>query len=500
MRTIRRQTAKINLGKQGKVVLIAKAYAKEKQHWLQFFQNHANVQYVRDARKIRNKAVKEKYKSPHGLQGRMWKLALQDAADTMDRYWKSLFDNIKKNIFLNRSFSKEQKHYAYWLLCDYGRLQAALNFSYPKFKEIAWQERKKVVTYLNKQIRKYKKQYPKVKIARSFAQDANCYEIYTHKEKQYIKIMTLTKNKRIALPLLGSTPIQGNIRIVIDDKHCEIHYTADIKKEKQENQEVLGVDFGYTEAFTDSEGTKTGQSFGKIMTESSDVLKGKMQKRHKLHALAKKYQNDPKKQKKANNIRRYNLGHIKFNARQKRIRASLAQEINTACNQIFNKNYGILVTEDLSHSFKYTKGRNWNRRLSSWVRGSLKERVSFKALVKGFDHEQVNPAYSSQTCTECDYVGPGNRTGDRFQCQYCGHVDDADRVAAKNLKRRRSDPKITRYTPYREVKRILLERFHRRLETEKSGTVRGRILDTAINEPTICGQSESECEKHSVYI
>jgi hypothetical protein len=53
-------------------------------------------------------------------------------------------------------------------------------------------------------------------------------------------------------------------------------------------------------------------------------------------------------------------------------------------------------------------------------------------------------------------------------------------MAAMNLKSRYYDKDITRFTPYREVKRILLKRFHRRLETDLSGTVSGRIPDIAI--------------------
>ncbi len=41
-------------------------------------------------------------------------------------------------------------------------------------------------------------------------------------------------------------------------------------------------------------------------------------------------------------------------------------------------------------------------------------------------------------------------------------------------------PEIGQYTPYRQVKTILLDRFHRRLEAEPSATVPGRTLDTAV--------------------
>jgi IS605 OrfB family transposase len=428
----------------------------------------------------------------------MWKLALQDAADTLHKYWQATFEKIRRYIFTNSSLSSVQKHYAYWLLSDYHRGFELFSFQIPNFKDLTFSERKKVVHYLNRIIRKHKGNAPKVKMARSFCLDADCYSLFTHNERQYISIMTLTPRQRLILPLLGHTPIIGNIRVVVDKSQVEIHYTADIKQEKKTSREVLALDFGYSEAFTDSEGSRYFTSFGKLMSGSSDVLKEKMQQRHKLHALHKKYSasNDKHKNIKAKRILKNNLGRQKFNETQRKYQATLYKEMNTACNQLLAQDFGVVVTEDLSHTFSFQKGKKWNRRLSSWVRGKLRERVEFKALVKGFDHKQVNAAYSSQTCLDCGYVGQSNRKGDRFQCQYCGYENDADLVAAVNLKSRYYDLEITRYMPYCEVKKILLARFHRRLETKQLGTVSGRILDTTYKVPAFGGQSESELRKH----
>ena len=63
-------------------------------------------------------------------------------------------------------------------------------------------------------------------------------------------------------------------------------------------------------------------------------------------------------------------------------------------------------------------------------------------------------------------------------CLNCGHGDQSDRVAALNYAERYSDREIGRHTPYRQVKTILLDRFHRRLETDQTVTVPGRTLDT----------------------
>src|SRR5436190_12512794 len=101
MRTIKRKSIKINNEKNKIVQSIVCAYAKEKQYWLLKFQQITHTPYIKNHRIVRNSAVQSNYKSPYGLQARQWKLALQDAADTMDKYWQSLFDKVKNDIHMS---------------------------------------------------------------------------------------------------------------------------------------------------------------------------------------------------------------------------------------------------------------------------------------------------------------------------------------------------------------------------------------------------------------
>ena len=49
---------------------------------------------------------------------------------------------------------------------------------------------------------------------------------------------------------------------------------------------------------------------------------------------------------------------------------------------------------------------------------------------------EVNPAYTSQTCSHCGHVEKENRkTQARFQCVSCGFVSNADTNAATNIRR-----------------------------------------------------------------
>lgn len=47
---------------------------------------------------------------------------------------------------------------------------------------------------------------------------------------------------------------------------------------------------------------------------------------------------------------------------------------------------------------------------------------------------KVNPRHTSQTCSHCGYIDADSRDGEKFICTNCGHVDDANLQAARNIK------------------------------------------------------------------
>ena len=52
---------------------------------------------------------------------------------------------------------------------------------------------------------------------------------------------------------------------------------------------------------------------------------------------------------------------------------------------------------------------------------------------KGFVIKKVNPAYTSQTCSNCGSIAKENRKGELYQCGNCGIQLDADFNAALNI-------------------------------------------------------------------
>lgn len=68
--------------------------------------------------------------------------------------------------------------------------------------------------------------------------------------------------------------------------------------------------------------------------------------------------------------------------------------------------------------------------------GQFRTMLEVKAKASGRTVIRVAPEFTSQTCNECGYRSKDNRqTQSKFVCQHCGHRDNADTNAAKNIKK-----------------------------------------------------------------
>jgi hypothetical protein len=395
----------------------------------------------------------------------MWKLALKDAYETVERNWAALAKDLKPLIVQHETWSEATKHYAYWLIYAPHRLAQLTsgNAPVPTQFSVSDADQRRVRNYLRRAIRRKRGQRPVARTARSIAFDADMYTPFVENERQYIALMSLKPKQRIVVPLTGNTPITGNIRVVLDfeRQRVEIHYTATVKPCQPLGGEPCGLDAGVTEVFTDEVGNRYEAGFGQTLAAHLDSVCDKGRKRAKLREVARQAERQGDRAKAAR-IRKFNLGYKKLDAQRRRMRAEIARQINTAIGGVLRKRRpSLLITERLDVRGK-AKSKRLSRLVSQWARGTLKERVEFKASAGGSRREQVNPAYSSQTCPACGFVHRNNRHGNRFQCLHCKHIDDADRVAAINLKARRFDPAIHLWTPKAQVKVLLLARFSAR--------------------------------------
>jgi len=60
--------------------------------------------------------------------------------------------------------------------------------------------------------------------------------------------------------------------------------------------------------------------------------------------------------------------------------------------------------------------------------------LEYKADGSGGRVVRIPPQYTSQTCAVCGHVSPENRTTQAlFRCVSCGHAENADLNAARNI-------------------------------------------------------------------
>jgi putative transposase len=65
--------------------------------------------------------------------------------------------------------------------------------------------------------------------------------------------------------------------------------------------------------------------------------------------------------------------------------------------------------------------------------GEIRRQLEYKCRWYGSELVAVNPAYTSQRCSECGHTEVGNRPFQAvFHCLKRGHKENADRNAAKN--------------------------------------------------------------------
>ena len=70
---------------------------------------------------------------------------------------------------------------------------------------------------------------------------------------------------------------------------------------------------------------------------------------------------------------------------------------------------------------------------SGWIRHYIHERIVLKCKKYGIELKEVDPQYTSQTCSNCGFCCRENRNWKLFKCLKCGYSEDADTNAAKNI-------------------------------------------------------------------
>jgi hypothetical protein len=191
-------------------------------------------------------------------------------------------------------------------------------------------------------------------------------------------IVTIRIAKKYGNPITLVTTSSGknvdltgkNLRILVKDGHAEIHYATEKGGGRPCGTRIIGVDKGYTKAFTDSDGQAHGEKFGAVLTQYSDQTAQTNAQWNKLHALEKKHRKAGNIVK-ADRIKRHNLGRQKLDGRRKKTQDQLRTIAYQSVHSILDK-AAVVVSEDLTSPIgKKQQWKKFNRRMSSWAKGTL---------------------------------------------------------------------------------------------------------------------------------
>ena len=118
---------------------------------------------------------------------------------------------------------------------------------------------------------------------------------------------------------------------------------------------------------------------------------------------------------------------------------ALKQRIDETAKEILVKeNPDLIVVERLKNMGYKTKAKhllakNIRRSIGTWNWKYWLKRLEAQCEINRVSFRSVAPYYTSTTCPVCGHSDRGNRLGEMFLCLSCGHGDNADINAGKNI-------------------------------------------------------------------
>ncbi|MEC3917407.1 transposase [Nocardia sp. CDC160] len=241
----------------------------------------------------------------------------------------------------------------------------------------------------------------------------------------WVRVSTLRKGAPVQIPLhrndyFDAAP--GTIR-----NFCQIHITDNgdarfelVKKSdpapRRTDGHDLGLDWGLSTLFATSDGRLMGREL-LVWLKARDA---------ELVTLTKALQSNRLKPKNSARYRRL----------QSRIRGYIRNEVGRILNQLADEDVKSLVVERLRFSGGGLS-RQMNRLVTRAGRAAVAAKLASLTETHGILVVEVNPAYTSQTCTGCGYADRRNRTTQsRHRCRFCNKRLHADISGARTILRR----------------------------------------------------------------
>ena len=247
-------------------------------------------------------------------------------------------------------------------------------------------------------------------------------------------------NSRLFLPKLGwvryrnSRTMQGVAKNITISKsggkwYASIQTACEVETPLHSSTTAVGIDVGVTKFATLSTG---------------EIFEPKNSFRNKAQRLARYQRAMSRKTKFSKNWQKAKRKINKLHTTIANIRRDYLHKTSTA----ISKNHAMIVIEDLqirnmSKSSKGTSEKHGkNVKAKSGLNKSIldqgwfefRRQLEYKQSWRGGYVIAIPPQHTSQRCSCCGYVSRNNRqTQAKFECVECGHSENADINAARNI-------------------------------------------------------------------
>ena len=251
--------------------------------------------------------------------------------------------------------------------------------------------------------------------------------------------------------------------IQIDEfkKEIIIKFMVKVKKLPQPDSmnKILGVDTNVKSNFfycSNGKIFKVRKKLIECIVNTDKKLKKARNNKFKKEELEIKNDNNLNRKEKANKLNELQKKRVfnkkeRYTALRNKRRKKALQDYMTSqlCKYAKSKGYDQIVIEDLQFVFSkcYIVNKtfevNYNDLFNILHLRKLKQTIPRIAnRPKYFLSVSITPAsYTSQTCNICGYIDRNNRPNQHtFKCKNCGHTDNADFNAAKNIRDRIVNP------------------------------------------------------------
>lgn len=418
---------------------------------------------IRDNQLRGSKEVEES-----GLSSNLWVTTLDDAVSNLKSRWSNAKNRIRTLINQNPNLNDDDRHYLRAILKNDEVYHAVLHgysrIELPKNIRDLKVDKDKLNKLLRRYTRRQLGKIPYSSRSTSFSVDKNLYNYKRMNGNLYFCFSTLVKGKRIAVRVTDNQVHSGTLRVKLDEhtNRLIIMSTSDVTPYREESQDdglVIGVDKGYNTLISTSTGVGYGPDFGEWLNQRDDEITSKGRKRGRLWSRYRELKTCGH-YRKAELLRKNNLGSVKQEARLRRDHARTESFVNHELRLFYRlEKPDTVICEDLTWSGNgrgYSK--TWNRRLSGWCKRVVQLRLEFLAGVYGARIVMVNAAYTSQVCSVDGCGRFGKRSGGDFTCPVHGWMD-ADLNAAVNVRNRYYDDGIKLWFSPWVVRKMLESRL-----------------------------------------